>query len=341
MDLSAIAQRYQSEVNAEIGILIEGHTMPLYNMLRYHLGWSDSEGRPVEGVGGKGIRSSLCLLACAAVGGHPETAMPAAAALELVHNFSLIHDDIQDESPQRRHRPTVWRLWGVAQAINAGDSMYTLARIALYRLKEHGVSPRKIMSIARVLDKACLKLCEGQYLDLTYQTKAEVTIPDYVTMIGSKTGTLLGAALQMGAMVGTSRPRIASQFYKIGVNLGLAFQIQDDILGIWGDESQTGKGVGEDIRSKKKSLPVIYALQQSRGAEREAFLTIYDKPELDQADVAVIMDMLNKCGAREYSRERALEYFDQAIAELDRLGLSSSAVEEMKVLCSFLVERAF
>ncbi|MSQ14977.1 MAG: polyprenyl synthetase family protein, partial [Dehalococcoidia bacterium] len=165
MNVQTLTQRYQQEIIAELELTLKGRTVPLYDMLRYHLGWIDQSGKTVEGMTGKGIRPNLCLLACAAVGGQIQAAIPAAAAIELVHNFSLIHDDIEDKSPQRRHRPTLWSVWGVSQAVNAGDSMYTLARLVLYRLEELGVPERKILRIARALDEACIKLCEGQYLD--------------------------------------------------------------------------------------------------------------------------------------------------------------------------------
>ena len=341
MDVPTLIQSYQQEVIAEIELTLKGSVVPLYDMLRYHLGWISQDGKLVEGMSGKGIRPNLCLLACAAVGGQIETAVPAAAAIELVHNFSLIHDDIEDESPQRRHRPTVWSLWGVPQAVNAGDTMYTLARLVLYRLEGRGVPENKVVSIARALDEACIKLCEGQYLDLSFQHRTDVIISDYLNMISMKTGVLIGATLFIGATIGTDEPKVASALYDIGIDLGLAFQMKDDVLGIWGVQSQTGKGVGEDILSKKKSLPIIYLWEHSDGSEKELLNSIYSKNAISPDDVDIIMGMLNQTEAKEFSEDLAVKYFDAAIAKLDELPLSYPAADELKSLCSFIVQRNF
>jgi len=341
LNVPTLAQRYQRGLVAELELALQGRIVPLYDMLRYHLGWIDEHGEPVEGMGGKGIRPNLCLLACAAVGGRAEAALPAAAAIELVHNFSLIHDDIEDESLQRRHRPTVWSIWGVPQAVNAGDSMYTLARLVLYRLEEHQVSERKIMRVAKALDEACIKLCEGQYLDLFFQHKTDVTIAEYIDMIGLKTGALIGTTLFVGATIGANRTKVASSLYSIGAGLGLAFQIWDDILGIWGVSSQMGKAVGEDIINKKKSLPIIYLWEHSDEPKKDALRNIYSKDVITNEDVELIMAMLDRIEARPFSEHLAERYFDEAMVSLDRLPLFNPAADELKSLCATVVQRNF
>ncbi|MEI2691836.1 MAG: polyprenyl synthetase family protein [Anaerolineae bacterium] len=236
-----------------------------YGMLRYHMGWVDPAMQPAVINSGKRIRPVVCLLACAAVGGAVEDALPAAAAVELLHNFSLIHDDVEDNSSTRRHRPTVWALWGVPQAINAGDAMFTLARLALHGVTGRGVVAATALEASAIFDRACLRLTEGQYLDMSFEDRQDVAVEEYVAMIEGKTAALLSASLELGALLGGADEGTRRSLAEFGRGLGLAFQMQDDILGIWGDETITGKSAASDILARKKSLPVVYALARRRG----------------------------------------------------------------------------
>ena len=201
--LSKFFDSYHDKVQAELKQIIGGNASSLYSMLRYHLGWQDEDGHLYYEKSGKLVRPTLCLLSCQAVGGSISQILPAAAAIELIHNFSLIHDDIEDTSYERHHRPTVWKLWGQSQAINAGDSMLTLACLALLRLKQNGVADGKIIHSAQMLTETCLQLCEGQYLDIAYENRLDITIDDYLNMITKKTAALIAASTSLGAYLGT------------------------------------------------------------------------------------------------------------------------------------------
>ena len=216
----------------------------LREMMEYHLGMvGDNAGQKASG---KRIRPLLLLLVCAAAGGKWERALPAAAAVELIHNFSLIHDDIEDNSPYRRGRPTVWVKWGIPQAINTGDAMFTIAHLSILDLAVD-VSPNIVLQSARLLQQTCLDLTQGQYLDIAYEEHREINIEDYWPMVAGKTASLLSACTEIGAVIAESKPAFLEHYRSFGNKLGLAFQIQDDILGIWGDAALTGKSSKSDL----------------------------------------------------------------------------------------------
>lgn len=237
-------------------------TAPLHEMLVYHLGLDIEAG--TGGSRGKRIRPLLVLLCCGAAHGEPDgwrRAIPAAAAVELLHNFSLIHDDIQDRSETRRGRPTVWVRWGIPQAINAGDAMYTLAYRALLDLRDRTGAETALVA-QEVLQDACLALTAGQFLDLDFETRMEVSLDEYWTMIGGKTAALLAACAELGALSAGAAGARRTAFRDFGRSLGLAFQAHDDLLGIWGEESRTGKSAAGDLAAGKKSLPILFGLAQ-------------------------------------------------------------------------------
>lgn len=311
-----------------------------YGMLFYHLGWVDEHFRPDRVDGGKRLRPLFTLLACQAAGGDPRRALPAAAAIELVHNFSLIHDDIQDRSETRRGRKTVWMLWGEAQGINAGDTLFTLARRALLRLAETGLPAETTLQAIRKLDDTCLDLCYGQHLDLSFEDRLDVDVDSYLTMIRGKTAALLGAAGYLGALAAGAGPETALKFGQLGEEMGLAFQIQDDILGIWGDEATTGKPAADDIRRRKKSLPVVYVLSRPAADPDAALLRQrYRQEALSEEDVARILEVLNRAGARSYAEQVARRHIDAAsriLAEVITPSADSTALQE---LAEYLIQR--
>ena len=334
MGLAEILGRFQPELEAELKSVLDPATLPLYDMLRYHLGWIDQFGHPQEAKGGKALRPSLCLLACQAVGGDWKKVLPAAAALELVHNFSLIHDDIEDGDLERRGRATVWSIWGQPQAINAGDAMYALARMAILRLD--GVGPQKVVQAARLLDETCLRLCEGQHLDISYETRLDIDIDDYLEMIGGKTGALFRCSLTLGALLGSDDEQATSHLGHFGFNLGLAFQVRDDVLGIWGDEDITGKPIGSDIRRRKKTLPVVYGLGKA-----EKLRAIYQREVFGGGEVKQALDILGGLGAEAYAQGVADGYLRQALSELEASGVAGPARADLEEIASFLVRRDY
>ena len=228
-----------------------------YSMLAYHMGWDE---RAVVAQG-KRIRPLIVLLTTSATGGKWERALPAAAAVELVHNFSLIHDDIQDGSDLRRGRPTVWKIWGMPQAINVGDAMFALAHAAMLRLADTS-SPETVIRASRLLLQTCLELTKGQYLDMQYEDRNDLTVDDYWPMVSGKTAALLAACTELGAIIASATEATCTAFHEFGRSLGLAFQAQDDYLGIWGDAALTGKSAESDLIPGKKSLPILFGLTQ-------------------------------------------------------------------------------
>ncbi len=318
-DLTQFSKQWIPEIETYMRQIVSGERevlRGLYGMLRYHLGWEDQLGQPDSADPGKRVRPLVVLMACQAAGGDPQKAIPAAAAVELLHNFSLIHDDIEDRSPTRRHRTTLWNWVGEAQAINAGDTMFTLARLSLLGLSDNGVSSEHVLNAQRIFDQTCLHLTEGQYLDISFETRTDVALSEYLTMIAGKTAALLGATAQLGAIVAGADEVKASHYWRFGHELGLSFQVQDDILGIWGDEAQTGKSAASDILTRKKTLPVLYALEQD-GPYAQALNAYYTADrDLNPTDLSMILDLLDKLGTREYAEEAARIHAEAALTAL-------------------------
>jgi geranylgeranyl diphosphate synthase type I len=300
-----------------------------YGMLHYHLGWVDADFKPAQFDSGKRIRPVLTLLCCEASGGEWRTALPAAAAVELLHNFSLIHDDIEDSDPVRRGRPTLWKVWGTAQAINAGDALYTMAHTALNNLGEYNVPAERILAARQRFDRACLVLTQGQHLDLGFESRARVTEAEYLHMVYLKTAALIEAACGLGALVTGSH--LVLHYEDFGRELGLAFQIQDDLLGIWGDPEITGKPAGNDLRHHKKSLPVAYGLERSAELQR-----LYAQSDVN---VAAAIVQLDHVGAREYAEQLAAQHHRQALSALDATGQDNSATAALRELANQLLNR--
>jgi len=326
---------------AEMQAVLAGRRLALYDMMRYHLGLAGTgEGRGPQA--GKMVRPTLCLLSCEAVGGERRQALAAAAAIELIHNFTLIHDDIEDGSDSRHGRDTVWRVWGEAQAINAGDGMFVLAHLALYRLVEVGVPASLALEAARLLDEACLALCEGQHLDLEFEKRLDVTAEDYLAMISGKTAALMGAATAVGALLGGAPQDAVDAFREFGRRLGLAFQVQDDVLGIWGDTAQTGKPAGDDIVARKKSFPVVHALGHASEDDRRWLRRIYSGDPVEPERVGEVLAVLGRSGARACSEEAAARHVEDALSALGGLqvpDLVTARRRELEALALYLVGR--
>ena len=311
IDLAALI----ADTEAEIMRLVQDRgpsTHGLYEMVRYHLALDGS-----GASGGKRMRPLLGLLAYASIAGEHQRALPGAAAVELGHNFSLVHDDIEDGDTERRHRATLWTIHGVPQAINTGDALFSLSRIALHRLTDLGFPDSTVLRLMRLYDETCLALCEGQYIDIAMSGSDELmSVELYFDMIGRKTAALISASIEAGALLATSDEEVIARYRGFGWALGLAFQLNDDLLGIWGVEQTTGKEPS-DVAHKKKTLPVIYAWEHAGPQDRERLRTIYATPEPTSDEVAEIIAILERSGAREYTRDEARRYRDEALAELD------------------------
>ncbi len=253
-----ILNRYREPLALAMDSLLGGPPSPILTMCRYHLGLADVDGTPSPAAAGKMLRPALCLALCEALGGDVRQCLPAALSLEITHRASLVFDDIQDRSPQRNHRPTVWGVWGVDQAINAGLALTCYARLALHGMAGEGVSQGAILGVHRLLEETVLELCRGQHLDLHYRTERP-SLEQYLEMVRLKTGVLLGAACETATLVaGSPDKRVAARSF--GEALGVGFQLRDDYLGAWGDPQQMGKAA-DDLKDHEWSLPVLVGAQ--------------------------------------------------------------------------------
>jgi len=297
-------------------------TAGLYEMCRYHLGLDGS------GPAGKRIRPLLGLLAYASITGEYQRALPGAAAVELGHNFSLVHDDIEDGDRERRHRPTLWARYGIPQAINTGDVLFSLSRIALHRLTDLGFPDHTVLRLMRLYDETCVALCEGQYLDIWMSDHDDALSVDlYFDMIGRKTAALIAGSIEAGAVLATEDDEVIARYRAFGWDLGIAFQLNDDLLGIWGHEDATGKQP-TDLPRKKKTLPVIYAFEHADPTTRARLGALYAETALDDAAVGDILAILETAGARAYTRDQAALHRDRALGELEAAGVVDGAARE-------------
>lgn len=327
-ELAEFASRWLPRIEEEMKEILaaphEAHAAH-YAMMHYHLGWVDEALQPLTVSSGKRIRPLLCLMACEAVGGNPADAIPAAAAVEILHNFSLVHDDIEDGDETRRHRPTLWALWGVPQAINVGDGMFALAFSALLRAgrseKGDAASPLdfdRTLAATERFARICVALTEGQHLDLSFEERTDVTVADYLQMIQGKTAALIAGSSALGAFIGGADARQVECLDRFGLNVGLAFQIQDDILGIWGDPAVTGKAAGNDILRRKKSLPLIYALEHAAAA---SLLRSLWRDDVDEESLPAVLSCLDEVNAKGWTEEKLRHYHSEGLRALrDALG---------------------
>ncbi|MDA1004234.1 MAG: polyprenyl synthetase family protein [Chloroflexi bacterium] len=316
--------RYRPAVVHEMRAVIGEHGDELSGWLRYHMGWEDRAGRPVAGAGGKMLRPTALLLTHELLGGALAQALPAAAAVELAHNFSLLHDDIEDASETRHGRATLWTFVGVAQAVNAGDGMYTLARTALYRLLDAGVPHDRVLAAMRELDHACLRLVHGQALDIGFEGQSQVTRAEYLEMAAGKTAAMFAASFALGARLAGAEPAVVDGFRRFGHAIGIAFQAVDDVLGIWGVPEQTGKPVGDDLRARKMTLPVTTALEAG-GELAERLRAAYDVPPTAGEDVLPIARLIESAGGRAATETLARERVADGLAALRAAGVDEGA----------------
>lgn len=313
----------------------------LATALGYHHGWNDATGSPLNLHPGKQIRPLLALLSCAASGAPYENALALAAAIELVHNFSLIHDDIMDNSETRRGRETVWTIWGRNQAINIGDGAYGLSFQLLAESDFAGLDAWMIVHGERMLAKACVDTVTGQIMDVGFETREDVNSTDYVKMVGLKTGPLLGVALGGGALFANGMSEKVKTLENVGRMLGVAFQIQDDILGIWGDPSKTGKANVDDLTQKKKSLPILWALENLPASQAAILSALYSAPApLSSETTAQIRQLLSEAGVQETVSAQAQRYYLQVVEGIDSAYPPSEYRAALLQVAAMIVNRA-
>ncbi len=334
--IGQLADRYLADLDATMRSVVDDLvTAPDFGVsIRYPLGWVDQDGKPYQQMTGKRIRPLLLLLCAEAAGGDWRDALPAAAAVELLHNFSLVHDDIEDASPTRHGRPTVWTIWGQANAINVGDALFALAYCALERLSDR-VPPDIALKVWRIFNLTNIELTRGQHFDMRFETEPLVTVDEYLSMIRGKSAALVAACAQIGALIGGRDETIAAHYADFGLNLGIAFQIRDDILGIWGDPDVTGKSAATDILSRKKSLPVLYGLARS-----PELVALYVRDVFAEVEVEQTVTTLDSISAREYSEGVEETYYRQALQALERADSKGDAARALSSLAQALFHRA-
>jgi len=322
-----ILTKYGADIKRALVKSLRGDTQ-LRLILRYHVGLADECGQPADATG-KLLRPSLVLFVAEQLGATVDQAMPAAIGLELVHNFSLIHDDIQDADRTRRGRPTVWALWGTSEAINAGDLMQALAVATALRAGD---------AAAGVLLTATAAMIEGQSLDLSFEDR-QVALDEYLGMIDRKTGALFCAAFDLGGVIAAADSSVRKYLATLGQAIGRAFQIQDDLLGVWGDSNVVGKPSGTDIRRCKKSYPTILAFERANASDLQALQAIYAQEEMSESDVTRVIEMMVRFGIRETGQEAVQDYLDKASEALEGLPFSAAGHTDMAALIRYLARR--
>jgi geranylgeranyl diphosphate synthase, type I len=352
-------------------------TPSIRDVVSYHLGWTDAAGNPAAAKGGKGIRPALATLSAEASWADAAVGAPGGVAVELVHNFSLLHDDLMDGDVERRHRPTAWALWGPSVALLAGDALATLATDVLLRTP-NPAAPQAALALC----EATAEMIAGQADDLSFEARRSVSVEECMGMSTAKTGALLGCAASIGAILAGAPPATVRALRDFGRHLGVAFQATDDLLGIWGDPSTTGKPIGNDIRQRKKSMPIVAALAAGDDEANELDALLFDqrpapgapaaaatngraagsravhKPAkhasatlavpdwapalpspLSQDEVARATWLVEACGGREWTAARAKAHLDAALGSLERARLSAVPRRALADLAVYVVER--
>ena len=316
-------------------------------MARYSLGLISTQGEPTDEqtrqqVQGKRLRPQIAMLVAEAVGGSAAAAAPVAAAIELLHNFTLIHDDIQDRSPNRRHRPTVWRVWSDAQAINAGDALFAVSQLSLLDAAER-VPADILQTLIGEFNRCTIDIVRGQVQDLNNEGRSNVTPEDYLEMIGGKTAAILRYSAWAGAMVGGVDRRTADRIGDLGMSIGMGFQIRDDMLGIWSPAEQTGKAAADDLRRRKQTLPVLILRAAANEEDAEWIETNYRSEELDETQVAELLSLLAKYNVETQTAEHVRAEHARSLAILEEVFGDSDqpAVTALRDLVTQLVDRSF
>ena len=327
----------EAEMQRVVDARVQHATQPsIFNtMLKYHLGFANADGSAAHINAGKRIRPMLVLLSCAACGGNPELALPAAAAVELLHNFSLIHDDIEDGDELRRGRPTLWKHWGVPQAINSGDAMFAQAHLALLGLAQRGVPSERVVRAQVIFDDMCVHLTIGQHMDIGFETRNDVSAADYMTMIEGKTAALIRACCEIGAVVAGADEATVKHLGEFGRCVGLSFQLQDDVLGIWGDPAVTGKKDG-DLANRKKTLPVLFAADHDPHVRA---LYFGDSP-LSAEKIAWLKNHIEASGGRTHTEQAAERAYFEAMEGWSGAELNNSSGTALRELAHSLLGRA-
>ena len=311
---------FEAAIEAEMREMFGSRDLALYDMMTYHMGWgSDDAGTPYPSTGSRN-HGVACLTAYKAVGGATSACLPAAAAIEMSLAFAQIHDDVQSGSPQRWGRDAVWWKWGPAQAINAGDGMYAMARVALFRLSERGATPETTLRAIQILDETNLALCEGRFLDLEARERIDLSVDAYLAMASDKGAALYVGAMKLGALVAGVDDSIASAMADFGSKVGLARQIQDDLNELWHRTEPS-----DEVLNKKKLLPLAYTVENADVSIKRKLGEIYFKRVLEPADVDAIRGILDETGGRQFCEGLVRELHHEALQVVNETDLPPSS----------------
>lgn len=360
--LQCTLSRYHRQIDTSLRTVIAQATEhsstraldAFYGQIQYQLGWVDASFAPTRSNTGKLLRPTLVLLAFEVAGAwgqfatdtsdtsYLERALPAAMAVELIHNFTLIHDDIEDGDAERRHRPTLWKIWGVPQAINTGDGLFCLARSTLWGVLEKGVEGSIAARLAEKLDQATLTLAEGQHLDMSFENRQDISVAMYIDMIRRKTAALMSCAAEMGALLGTRNTETIECLRRFGEAVGIAFQVRDDLLGVWATTAELGKTPAGDIYRRKKSLPILHAMENANVRDQQTLRAIYQHTDpITPQQVEEILAIMKRTETRAYCRSFLAQYCELAhrtLASIPRQDhpLSVRALHDLEALVDFI-----
>lgn len=326
---------------------LDGSSELMSRMAHYSLGLISTQGEPTDeetrqSVQGKRVRPQIAMMLAEALGSSAEKAAPVAAAIELLHNFTLVHDDIQDRSPNRRHRPTVWRVWNDAQAINAGDALFAASQLSIIDAAQH-LSAETMLVLLEGFNRCTIDIVRGQVQDLQNEGIATVTPDDYLEMIGGKTAAIIRYSAWAGALIGGASREEADRIGEMGQAIGMGFQIRDDMLGIWAPAEETGKGDADDLRRRKQTLPVLILRANANEEDAERIQQLYSQETIEEEDIQELLQLLDKYDVQpettkhvEAEHHRAIEILDDVFRDSDHL-----AVAELRALVTQLVNRSF
>ncbi|MFJ9678782.1 family 2 encapsulin nanocompartment cargo protein polyprenyl transferase [Streptomyces sp. NPDC101194] len=334
-EAAALLEQARALVDPQLRAAVESLPGSLRRVAMYHFGWQEADGTPSAARAGKAIRPALVLAAARALGGDPQRAVRAAVAVELAHNFTLLHDDIIDEDRTRRHRPTAWAVFGIPDAVVTGDAMLALAQ----RLLAEDTDPASARASAR-LSACVIELCAGQQADCAFEDRGpdEVSLDECLTMATAKTGALLGCACALGALYAGAEERAVGAMDGFGREAGLAFQLIDDLIGIWGDPAQTGKPVGADLVAHKKSLPVVAALTSATPAAAE-LAELYRGSMNTPDEVGRAADAVERAGGRDWAQIGAADRMARAVHHLSRAVSDLAPAGDLLTLAEFVTRR--
>ena len=332
-----VLQLYSSHADQVLRGLFSENSFPLYRLMGYQMGWLDEAGLELPSpVAQTRLHASLALAACEAVGGSIDQAAPAGVAVEMLSQFVQVHSDIQDGLPERYNRSTLWWVWGPAQAINTGDGFHALARLQLMQLLEGRMPPQEILGMVNILDRASLRMLEGLHQDMVYQERVDILPEAYLETARKKVGALMGAALEMGALCGGASEEKSKAFREFGEEIGVAFQVQEDIQMLWG-EPISGRPKGADLLNKKKGYPVLYALDQAEISLKRDLGTLFLKRVLEPPDLEHLVAVLDGLKAGDAALAKVHELYSHAVAGLEESG--SAGVDNLRSIAAWLALR--